>query len=92
MSARRTRRLKQFNEYPKPERAICCCIEQIMTEHRQPFEVVFPWAIAAFERKGTLISHAERTTNRKRLRRAWKALERERAAQRARLVRALAGT
>ena len=81
MSARRTRRLKQFDEYPKPERTICLCIEQNMREHKQPFEVVFPWAIGAFERLEILNALVERTTNRKRLRRVWAALGRERAEQ-----------
>src|SRR5262245_47384180 len=91
MTARRPRRDKQFDDYQRNEQTICLVIEYVMAEYREPFKLVFPRAIAAFERIGKLSSQGDRTTNRKRMRRAWKALERKRQASHERLVRALAG-
>jgi hypothetical protein len=88
----RLRRKKLFEDYQKNERTICLCIEEIIREHGQPFDVVFPRVIKTFENIGKLSSQADRTTNPKRLRRAWEALERKRTDQHNRLVRALAGT
>ena len=69
---RRPRRLKRFDEYWKVDRGICLTIDEIIREHDVPFKIVLPRAVACFERTKVL-PLGDRTTNRKRLTRAWEA-------------------
>jgi hypothetical protein len=91
---------KSFGQFGHRDRMICLCIEEMMRANNLPVETVLPRAIEVYQRLGILSSRGDRTTNPHRIRRAWEALQRQRAAElpeerkadNTELIRILAGT